>query len=480
MEVSQEVADSERLHLRAKRCKFYCFMEASELTSLVKNPRDRKVLSEMVRRQILSPAGLEWVKIATDPWHDNKVTLLRGIPDEYVGDSVVCSVVQEIRITKPSSLPPGNWDARVTTLPNLTPMPMVKSWAKGNILYQWTSPTGTSNPASMFDAHNVSVHCISSGSGDYSNFVTPDYFLDLPSDYTKGPFKLAAMGLECVNTTSDLYRQGSLVCSRMNQSASQSYSYTILNNTGTGGAITYLGNCSAYPFRTAPVNLAEANLLPGTQEWHASEGFYAAIPLLTMGSAAALTPSSGVVLLDADPQSGLVQEIRAGSPVVANTTSSDGNVSVTGPVAFCNVAAAHTFTALFSNLSEQTSLVLRVRYILERYPNDQEPSIVVLASPTASYDPFAFELYTQILQELPIACMVKENAETTWWQKVASVIGSIAGPLISAIPHPVAKVVGGAITAATPIVAGIPAPTVNQKPKSLPPPPKKKKKKVKR
>jgi hypothetical protein len=96
-------------------------------------------------------------------------------------------------------------------------------------------------------------------------------------------------------------------------------------------------------------------------------------------------------------------------------------------------------------LSQETTLTLRVRWIIERFPNDNESSIVVLSTPTAHYDPVALEIYSRLMMKTPPAVMFKENPQGEWWKTMLAGIADIAQDGLLAIPHPLAQGAGQAI-----------------------------------
>ena len=58
--------------------------------------RNKSIIRQAFESHLLSEAGMNWLVLASDPWHDNKVDNFKGIPDSSVGNSVVMSVTQEI------------------------------------------------------------------------------------------------------------------------------------------------------------------------------------------------------------------------------------------------------------------------------------------------------------------------------------------------------------------------------------------------
>jgi len=93
------------------------------MSGSISESRARQILNDHLASKTISPAGLAWLTLAVDPWHDTAVTGLEGMPDQGIGKSVSFQVVQEVSISKgssPTTLPAGNWSCRIGTLPILT------------------------------------------------------------------------------------------------------------------------------------------------------------------------------------------------------------------------------------------------------------------------------------------------------------------------------------------------------------------------
>jgi len=110
---------------------------------------------------------------------------------------------------------------------------------------------------------------------------------------------------------------------------------------------------------------------------------------------------------------------------------------------------------MLTGLSEQTTLTIRVRYWVERFPSDAEPEILPLTRSSARFDPLALEAYSKWVSRAPPGCRFTENPDGEWWGKTLGNLASIIGPMISMIPHPIAKAVGTGATFAGPLLTGL-------------------------
>jgi len=390
----------------------------------------RRVIAEAKNSGNLSNSGFEWLKLAIDPWHDNKVDNFKGIPDSSVGASVVMSITQELNLAKPSSFPAGNWNVRIYNAPVATGSLLSKGLLRGNSFVV--------SGVSGYQLGNIMVD-YSSGTNDFDEFSFNASTLNIPTPYLQGPYKVAGMGFEVCNTTAVLQQQGLCTVSQMNQ---EDAPFTLTNYADSNNFAVH----TVVPIRTPPKNLAEAILLPNTTQWHAKEGSYSVIPLLSIDT----RPASSVPIYplvhseDFKPDTtSLVGQINAIAPQVSPVTW--GGITKPIPGLSPGYVPCNTTTAMYTGLSEQTTLTLRVRWILERFPNDNEPEIMVLATPTAPRDDVALEIWSRLINKIPPAVMFKENNTGEWWKRGLASIADILGSALMRMPHPLAKGAGGAI-----------------------------------
>lgn len=406
--------------------------EQATIPTPQKLDKSKRVIDQMINTGQVSKAGFEWLKIATDPWHDNKVEGFKGIPDQTLGTSVVMSVVQELDISKPAGLPPGNWSVRIST------NPVASTCATA--LYDYASNSGVRDPTAFSTTmYPVAVDFAAAGADfvDYSDNTTLGLKLD--DSYLSGPYKVAGLGLEVVNTTAEIYQQGLCTCSRMNQNNTESFTSSLYHDAPNWNPVSTVAT------RSAPKNLAEMILLPSTTQWHAKEGNYSVVELLGVGSLPPATSPIYPLWMNSDFDSSVLvgfKKFRAPNlfPVVYPII---GNKYV--PPKYPGRVPLNTSTMMYTGLSEQTTLTLRVRWIVERFPNDNQPEILVLATPTAAYDPVAIEMYSRTMRKLPPGVMFKENNSQDWWKTVLSCIADVASAGLLMMPHPYAKGAGAAI-----------------------------------
>lgn len=417
-----------------------------------------KKVETIVKQSKISPEAMKWVELALDPFHDNVIKGFSGIPDQNTGNSVVCSVVQEKSLVKPASLGAGLWKVRICTYPIVGDVAInsgLNQVIRGSSVCD-TSASNT-NTGNMF-AISVDYALDGNDFPDFPNALTEG--LQLPDNFTKGPFKVAAMGVETVNTTAEIYRQGLATCARMNQPSPTPFATEVFKLANASIAFT----CSHFPVRTPPRNLSEMNLLPGTCAWHAMEGAYSVVTLKDIGTVPAqITPVYPLLFAD-DMVAGANADYFVALPMNGSSLFGGLNTGTWRPSQLVGVVPQDMSIQMFTGLSDQTSLTLRGRWIIERYPSDIEPEIVVMATPTCPFSPKAIELYNVMVNKLPPAVMFKENPAGEWFQRVVNGIAEVAGPLLGMIPHPYAQIASSAAKVAANA-------TRQNQPKALPPSP---------
>lgn len=399
-----------------------------------------RVMNAMVSTGQLSSAGMAFLKLATDPWHDNKIDNFKGVPDFTMGNSVTCSVVQELNISKPLAVGAGNWKVRISTNPI--------GGAVKCTQYNFGRNAGDRIAGTDTTLWPIAVDFRPDGV-DFPDFPGTDSTLykglELPLAYRQGPFKVAAVGVEVVNTTAALSQQGLATCSRMNQTTDRDFT-AVLYNAPAGGNWDPL---SVTPVRAPPKNLSEMLLLPDTTQWHAKEGAYAVAELLSVGTVPPSIEPRFPLVLSGDLGNGVAPAL---GPTLTNQVVGT-QAALWLPGDNPGIVPMNSSIIMFSGLSDETTLTLRVRWIIERYPNDNQPEIVVLATPTASFDPIALELYARVMRKLPVAVMFKENNSQDWWKTVLAGLADIASSGLLMMPHPLAKGAGAALAGARMLLA---------------------------
>lgn len=259
----------------------------------------------------------------------------------------------------------------------------------------------------------------SAAGGPYGmgNTPTADFVVGLPAAYCKGKSRLIGLGTEITNTTSDFYKQGTCTVYRYPQGdmdAKVRRFKAVPNAAVSTQQITF-----------QPSTLATAMLLSGTRQWKAAEGAYI------------------VAAFNDEQNLALPAEYR--QPVLYPSTEDDiAGVNNTFPIMLPFTvegleaaswtpnrwAPINTGGCILTGLSEQTTLTVTVNAYVELFPTPAEPELVVLAKPSAAYDPLAMTMITRALESMPVGVPAADNGFGDWF---AGLISEFAEPIGDAL-----------------------------------------------
>lgn len=422
-----------------------------------------KLLDALQRNGTITPDGRAWLTAAVDPFHDTDLDVA-GYPDVMSASTVVQLVKQQITVAAPAIAGTGNWDCSIALFPN---------FLNQNINYSAILSNGTFIAPSSIAAANFGGLAIVTGSSGATLWPTAvatptagNAYIGLdPSAYTKGNCRVISAGFEIVNTTAEIYKQGQLTSWRMPYKASlQGYSFLPV------GATTYVPKNALY-MRSPPATVAAAQLLYGSRSWAAAEGAYV-VARQNDTENPCTQPSYVPVQLCA---SDLIASFTTGAntyPVYAFAPIEAPN-TVSDAVTPFDISGCH-----LTGLSNATTLTINVRWYIERLPSPLETDLVVLASPSAIYDPIALEMFSQAMSRAPPGVMLKENPLGEWFTKAMSAISNWApkiGSALSSAGVPFAGALGNGIGGAANLANTVnestrrkPTNTTKSKPKPLP------------
>jgi len=379
--------------------------------------RAERTLNRWVGDKAITQAGKDWLVAAIDPFHDTALSSLQGWPDVESGMSVVRKIAQAVTLQKPSALPAGNWDLVIVAWPIIDDAHFCAGSIRlGNDILDTE------------DVNNI---------GGLQAFDMPAGHPFLPLDdplvievgnlliadpYAVGVGRLVAMGFESHNTTAEIYRQGAVGVGKMMQSQKDSDSVNIHHFDGVRSGVF-----SSSFVRLPPTTYADFMTLQGSRNWEASKGAYSVVqfhsnenppfgndynlPILTRVEETASGPNNSVVWVPA--------MIPGITPTSLTTLP-------------FHLHPTHTSMHWYSGLSEQSSILLSSIHYYESFPNQTQKDILVLATPSAEYDPMALEIYSHALSLMPPGVPVGENNAGDWFVDILDKAADFA----SWIPHP--------------------------------------------
>lgn len=399
--------------------------------------RGEKILEMMVSRGSLTPSGKDFLVAALDPMHDTQLPNLQGWPDLESASSVIRCFKHSKTISKPSSVT-GNWDCVIQSFPLLNTLEMKLSSSRSN---NWILPTANAGTVTWSP-----VSILSTTSGNtidttklFDPITYPDYSfsgVDFDPTVLGSRGRLVGIGFEVNNTTSQLYKQGTVTVYRQpQQPALKSNTWFYASSSNGYPAIPF----DASVFSNFPIDLGETMLLAGTRQWKAADGVYVVVPF-----AGVENPAMG-----ADYRQPVFQVNSHDEVGVVNTTK----VIFPKNISSLNdklIFQANRFTpsqscgAYFTGLSAETTLTLQVNFYYESFPTVLDTEIVTLAKPSADYDAVALALYQHALNSLPVGVPANMNGFGDWFAGIVSNVAKYGGAAIGSMVPGLGPVIAGA------------------------------------
>jgi len=396
--------------------------------------RAERVLEKYVTDKALSPEGRDFLIASLDPMHDMQLSSLKGWPDLESSSSIVRCIKKSFTVTKPAGLTAGqNWDCHVMAWPflNRTAMQQFSRGTNypGNLLLYGG---GTGITLGGVDSFAVD-------SGNPLNLYTPATSIpsgnaSLDSSYLKGASRLVGLGVEAQNTTAELNRQGMVTVYRQNQSALSIDTRTVGGLSGSSPTTLAVSTKSV---RSPPLTVQSALLIPGSRQWRAEDGAYIMAPFVGSSNPPMMVGYDLPVIPTTDTAE---DEVGDAGPTLNlnNVIMPTLNQQSTFP-ASCAATKLHPIHMpgmIFTGLSPETSLQIQVNFYVETFPTPAENDILVLATPSAPYDPVALEMFSRALSDLPVGVPADFNGFGDWFAAVVKAITDFASPALLAFGQP--------------------------------------------
>jgi len=410
--------------------------------------RGEKILSRMASDGLISLQGKDWLVCAVDPFHDHQLKELAGWPDVQCGASVVSCVKSSISLAKPPTAPAGPWTCHIVQWNWMSGTKVVFGFStgnyfacnrNGNVLTSNLLAPGFNAKVGGLQAYYVPAGLpldITLGNG---TLIIGE--IDLDALYSNGVTRLIGTGFEVHNTTAQINLQGAVTSWRQMSNENEKTNWVLTGTTEVPMSTTiWDGPLVRYP----PALQSEALLLSGTRQWEAKDGVYAVAAFHNIENPAVLISPSAPVIASrgAVDSEGTMAITPVYVPFPNGKVAPTDRRSVPG----FRVMNFHTFGAIFSGLSDETTLILNQNAFIEKFPAVDDLEVLPLATPSAEYDPDVLDLYSRIVSDLPVAVPVRENGLGDWFFDAATTAAKYLGPVLSAMPHPLAKGAGVVLT----------------------------------
>lgn len=399
------------------------FGKLSDVAS-TKLARGEQLLNRAVNAHKVSESGIKAFLAAVDPFHDKPIDGLTGWPDLETAPSVVRHWKSSTTITCQED----GGSILVYTWPILNEVPMRTTVRRNSVVDKVILQDPSILAPVVIYSYNAAQSTAASlplSAAAATHAVPNNYFTD-------GACRLIGMGLEIHDVTAELYKQGTCTTFEIPQSiADRELIQTVKLDIG---AETFLPTCQEIcRLIRPPSNLNEMLKYPSTQQWEAAEGAYTVVPFAGHENppvfAEYRTP-----WVDSAPSLGL--------DIPGNLNTTD---CLIGPWATPVPSSADHFVFLanafsptnskgvyLSGLNKNSTFTITSTFYLESFPN-QVSTLLPLARPSAAFDPKALALISTTMQNLPVACRVRDNPMGEWFWSALETAIPVLGSVTSAL-----------------------------------------------
>ena len=458
------------------------------------------------RKDGLSKIGNDALLQMLDPCADIDRNVV-DVPTGLVDHILTTRVVSEFTISKPSNMN-GNttWECMITTdqfsggmgnmpagfLDGSAQVPSIYGSAAGAFVYS-ADPTAAA-VRSSFIGEPIVVHRKAAPATEFfpNNFVGGTMGdlagVPIPQMYTANPYRVTAIGFEVVNTTAPLYKSGAATCfespaRKIDQvrtfeanwpAGIECRGVSNLASLGLSTASIWSSqDCRSVFTQRPPKTLAEATNAKGSRTWPASEGYYAPASfeeLMDVSNPVPFIPGwyNAAQNEGIQPSYNTVQCLFPGRAIASDATSlynwliayqetsgSSGtggtfsqNFKWAGAVGNYRYVPTTRKGVIFSGLSPETTLQLRVVMYITRVPQVAQLDLYTMAFKAPGYDPYFWAAYKYCQETMPIGATFNENPLGEWFNSVTKFLSKAAPVIGSLVPG--GGVLGQAIgTAAT-------------------------------
>lgn len=361
----------------------------------------------------VSDAGVDFIRNAVDPFHDAELKSV-PMPDGTVGKVNIARIREKITMTKPASLPAGNWDFHLAVLPfetsGLNVMHPYATVAPGKLR---ASSTGTFT----WSTSVISICCVPAGSETFRSFATDAVYVTIPLDKyfpADSAFRLTSLAVEIHDRSPEIEQRGSLTSYRQEQVLTKQV------RRFEASAGTFMGYFQTVLAQLPPENQEDAMLLM-SETRPAKEGALIPVPLDFANNDFQYGSYDFVAYTQADQE------------------GSDPAFSSYDPAGATSPALTKTFIlrsdmvgAFVTGNGEQNVYDIYVRGTVEQLPYWDSASLP-LAMPATQRDDRALEMAYRLLAGTLSSYPVADNSAGDFFRSVARVATRIAKPVLDVI-----------------------------------------------
>lgn len=408
-----------------------------------------RVLAQQQAANGLSSYGAAFLAKAMDPFHDCPLKV-NGIPDQSIGKSIIREFTSMLTISRPDTFSAAStWEVQISSLP--LGAPVHTCWGLQDNYQTLGLGTATSittaglltvqdanqqanqgvvNPIQLCFRQGASTQANAKWWPDTNvenktfqtaaNTVARYSGLDIPFSYSTkltSPWRLVASAFEVVNTTTAQFKNGVCTVYRATYEKDGLKQNRFFANSARTTIFRSEVNLAQLPFNEV---LSTLNI-DGALQWGAEEGCYVVVPLDPQEMASWNNGGDRTPLVFTN-NSNYGSPHNVLCPTAAQVNDGAGALNFPPP----NIlTASETCVAHFTGLSPETTLQLKVKWVIEAIPDINDYDYYI-ANEMAPYDPVAMELYAHLVRALPAGCMVKDNPNGEWYARVMYMLADIS------------------------------------------------------
>jgi len=244
-----------------------------------------------------------------------------------------------------------------------------------------------------------------------------------------GTYRCIGAAFEVRNVTNELNVQGLTTAYRMfdrhQEDGVEFYAY--LNGNSPLG-MKYTSRRPLWPSTVA----ATKEYLE-TKDFKAKDGLYSVARFYDSENLATYDQATPLLVYDmqiaTEDGGSWANKFVSAYPNILNT--SQFNTGATNFSMFNHPIGFHQCGAFVTGCTPSTSLVITARWIIEYFPTTDDADLLVLATPSADYDPRALELVSAVMREMPVGVVVRDNASGDWFKNMMDVADQVSGMVMS-------------------------------------------------
>jgi len=394
--------------------------------NMKKVARAEAILNRVANKKQISHEGRDWLTLALDPFHDTDHQVA-GFPDADNSKTVVSCYQYALDIAKPANITTATWDAHVFTLPSTGVGGATNTYsaltdaAGTGLIRNSTSKTAVRSLLNV-EINNSGVNLFPASDAEANAATrTVDHITVSSSIFDGTMSRVIAMGFEIIDTTADVYKQGALTAYRMPQMGDTGF-YSYVENDAVPAAVME-GMVYTQMVHAPPKTVAEALALNGTRQWQAAQGAYVVGTQSTTANPMHLSPPRGFNVISGSGKGSYAE--------ISQFTGAAHVPPIPSNIAFHRTIKTpyNTSGVMLTGLNALSTFRIKFKIYVEMAPLSWQSDLVVLATPSAPYDPRTLELYSKALQHVPVAVVANDNSFGDWFAGIAEVIEAIAAPV---------------------------------------------------